>query len=90
MIRVSLLAIVFAVALLAAACSDDNGASSPTATTPSDYVVVGKAIYSGDGSDGKRGRYVSFILFGAERETVVSLDCYNRAVVGQILARDCR
>lgn len=60
-----------------------------TPTDSADWLVLERTLYSAN-SGGKVGYYVTIFLFGAERETNVDQDCYNRASVGRLLPVSCR
>lgn len=80
---------VLAAAIVGSAvgCANDDNDSRGA----EDYTVVAKNTYlGGEASGGRRGYYVTILLFGAERETQVSHDCYERARLGSALPTDCR
>lgn len=82
--------------LIAAGCSESKAPAPPRSApvapkTPPDYTVVAKNVYSASagGGTGKTGYYVTIVLFGAERETRVSSECYSTPV-GAVLHPNCR
>lgn len=68
---------------------------APTATPVPDYTVVAKNRYASFEGSGRHGFYVTIVVGGVERETVLGLDntvgpCWNKATLGSILPTECR
>ena len=93
MIKRLLMALMVGAALVLMGCGDEPTRASPAAAPsgPDDYTVVAKR--TGDRQVGQSAipQYlVTVVLFGMDRETQVSNDCYTRAKIGFLLPVDCR
>lgn len=68
---------------------------APTATPVPDYTVVAKNRYVSAAGSGRWGFYVTIVVGGVERETVLGPNnnespCWAKATLGSILPPECR
>ena len=65
-------------------------APTATATRLADFTVVAKRDTPYNPPNSKRAWYMTMVFAGVERESSVSMDCYQNTQIGRVAGPDCR